>query len=63
MNPQLEQLIALQKTDHEIGDLQRCLETVPQQIETSRSHLAREKKTLDDQQTEIQEARKKLDQL
>ncbi|MFQ5673840.1 MAG: zinc ribbon domain-containing protein [Nitrospinales bacterium] len=63
MNPQIQQLIALQETDQEIADLKRHLEAVPKQIETSRLHLAREKKALDDLQEEIQEARKKRNQL
>jgi len=63
MNPQLQQLIALQETDHEIADLKRRLETIPQQTETSRSHLAREKKKLDELQNNIQEKQKERGQL
>ncbi|MEC7641203.1 MAG: hypothetical protein VYC17_03515 [Nitrospinota bacterium] len=63
MNPQLQQLIALQETDHEIADLSRRLKIVPQQIEKSRTHLNQEKKNLENLRQEIQAAQKNRNQL
>ena len=65
MNPQLQQLISLQEVNFEIQFLQKQLIENPKQVETSLTHLNKEKKELENAQQEIkdlQKTRSKLEQ-
>lgn len=63
MNLQIKLLVNLQKNDLEIGDFKKRLKTLPEQIETSRSCLAKEKEQLDRLKKEIEAMQKKRIQL
>ena len=63
MNPQVQHLIALQGTDHDISDLKKNLKHVPEQIKKTWEHLSQEQEKLYGLQQEIQAAQKKRNQL
>lgn len=63
MNPQIQQLTALQETDSDIADLKKGLETLPRQIESNRSGLEARKKRLDDAVEHIKTLQNKRRQL
>lgn len=63
MNLQIQLLINLQKTDLAIGDFKKRLKALPEQIETSRSCLTREKEQMDRLKKEIETMQKKRIQL
>ncbi len=64
MNPQLEQLVVLQKIDDEIAELKTAQEIIPGQIKSGSSALEEKKKRLEDARNEVknlQEESKKLE--
>ncbi|OGW20006.1 MAG: hypothetical protein A3K09_07260 [Nitrospinae bacterium RIFCSPLOWO2_12_FULL_47_7] len=63
MHPQLQQLVVLQEVDLEIIALDKRLKVLPEQMETSRSHLAKDKEQLDNALKGIKEIQKKRSKL
>ncbi len=59
MNPQLQRLIELQKTDSEITELERGKAAIPQQIESGKANLKEKQERLKEAEGVIEELRKK----